>query len=91
MSIQPSKDLVLIGDIPFSCELQPRRVPCLLVSSSQMQQILAKAARNKHTESELFLVSLHFAEELEHIKTNFSLELDIQLKELVTEFFDVTQ
>ena len=67
------------------------RASCLLVDSSQIQQILAKAVRNKHTESELFLVSLHFAEELESIKTNFGPELDIKLKELITEFDDVTQ
>ena len=53
--------------------------------------MLAEAARNTHTESELFLVSLHFSEELESIKTDFVPELDIQLKELVTEFTDVTQ
>ena len=56
-----------------------------------MQKILDKAARNKHTESELFLVSLQFSEELKSIKTDFGPELDIQLKELVTEFADVTQ
>ncbi len=56
-----------------------------------MQKILANAARNKHKESELFLVWLRFTEELESIKTNFGIESDIQLKELVTEFADVTQ
>ena len=57
--------------MPFACELQPRRVSCLLVDSSKMQKILAKAARNKHTKSELFLVSLHFSVESESIKTDF--------------------
>ena len=56
-----------------------------------MHKILAKVARSKHTESELFLVSLHFDEELESIKIDFGPELDTQLKELVTEFADVTQ
>jgi len=36
-------------------------------------------------------VSLHSSEELESIKTDFGPELDIQLKEYVTEFSDVTQ
>jgi hypothetical protein len=62
-----------------------------LVDSSKIQEILAKSARNKRTESELFLVPLNFAEALESIKTNFGTELDTQLKELVTEFADVTQ
>ena len=90
MSIQTSNDLVLIGEISFSCESQPHRVSCLLADSSKMQKILAKAARNKQTESELFLVSLHFAEELESIRTCFGPELGIQLKKLVTKFIDVT-
>ena len=36
-------------------------------------------------------MSLHFAEELESIKTDFGPELDTQLKEPVTEFADVAQ
>ena len=91
MSIQPSNDLMLIADMPFSCESQPRGVSCLLVDSYKIQNFFTKAARNKHTESELLLVSLHFYEESESIKTDFGLELDIQLKELVIEFLDVTQ
>ena len=68
MLIQPSHDLVLMGDIPFVCESQPRRGSCILVDSFKIQKILAKAARNKQTESELFLVPLHFAKELESNK-----------------------
>jgi len=48
MSIQPSKKMVLDGDIPFLCESQPHRVSCLLVESSKMHKIFAKAARSKH-------------------------------------------
>jgi hypothetical protein len=55
-----------------------------------MHKILVKAARSKHTKSELFHVSLHFAEELESIKTNFGPESDTQLKNSVTECADVT-
>ena len=62
-----------------------------MVDSSKMQKILAKVVGNKHTESEMFLVSLHFAEELESLKTDFGSELKIQLRELVTEFADATQ
>ena len=49
MSIRPSNTSLLIGDMPFACDSQPRRVSCLLVDSSKMQKMLAKAARNKHT------------------------------------------
>jgi hypothetical protein len=90
MSIQPSINSVFIGGVPLACESQPRRVSCLLADSSKMQKISAKAARNKHTESELFLVPLHFSEELESMKTDFGSKLDTQLKKLVTEFVDVT-
>jgi hypothetical protein len=71
MSIHPSKNIVLLGDISFQCETQPRRISCMLVDAPKMHKILTKAARNKHTASELFLVSLHFTEELESIKTDF--------------------
>jgi hypothetical protein len=64
MCIQPPNNSVLIGDMPLACESQPRRVSCLLVDSSKMQNFLAKATRNKHKKSELFLVSLHFSKEL---------------------------
>ena len=47
--IHPSTGLVLIGDIPFPCESQPRRVSCLLIDSSKTKKILTKVARNKHT------------------------------------------
>ena len=78
MSIQPSNNVVVIGDHPFPCESQPRRVSCLLVnSSSKMHQILAKVTRNKRTKIGLFLVSLNFAKELESIKTDFGSKLDI--------------
>jgi hypothetical protein len=56
-----------------------------------MQKIVTKAARNKRNECELFLVSLYFNEELQLIKTDLGPELDIQLKELITEFADVAQ
>ena len=56
-----------------------------------MQKILAKVARKKHTKIELFLVSLHFAKEFDSFKTDYGPELDIPLKEFVTEFADFTQ
>jgi len=91
MFIQPSNNLVMINDQLFPCESQPSRISCLLVDSSKMQKFLTKATRNKHNECELFQVSLHFAEELQTIKTDLSSELDTKLKELITEFADVTQ
>jgi hypothetical protein len=91
MSIQPSNNSVVINDRSFPCESQPRRISCLLVDSSKMQEILSKAARNRHNECELFQVSLHLNEELQSIKTDFGPKLDNQLKELITEFATATQ
>ena len=91
MSIQPSNNLVMINDRSFPCKSQPRRVSCLSVDSSKMQKILTKAVRNKHNECKLFLVSLHFDEELQTIKTSFVSELDTMLKDSITESADVTQ
>ncbi len=91
MFIQPSNNSEIIGDMPFACDSQPRRVSCFLVDSTKMQKILAKVVRSRLAESELFLVSLHFSEVLESIKMDFGPELDTQLKQLVTEFSDITQ
>ena len=79
---------MLIGDISFICESQPRRFSCFMVDSSKMHKVLRKAARDKHIESELLLVSLHFTEELESIKTEYGPELDTRLNEIATEFAD---
>ena len=63
----------------------------MLVESSKIQKYLTKEACNKHDEYELFLVSLHFNEELQSNKMNFGSELDTKLKKLIIEFADVTQ
>jgi hypothetical protein len=53
--------------------------------------MLAKCARIQHAESDLFIVSLHFVEELESNKTDFDPELHTHVQELETKFADVTQ
>ncbi len=90
MSIHSSNILVMIDADLFPRESRPRRVSCLLVDS-EMQKMLAKAARSKHADTELFLVSLHFDKELESIQTKFGLELDTQRKDLMIEFVEVTK
>jgi hypothetical protein len=54
-----------IGNQPFPCESQPRRVSCRLVDSSKIRIILTNVAQNRRTQSKQILVSLHFTEELE--------------------------
>jgi len=55
-----------------------------------MQKMLTEAFRNKRNECGLFLVPPHFFEELKTIITDFGSELYTKLKELITEFADVT-
>jgi hypothetical protein len=40
---------------------------------------------------DVFLISLHFAEELALVKSEFGEQLDQQLKHIITEFADVTE
>jgi len=45
----------------------------------------------RRTYSDVFRISLHFAENLATIKRDFGEHLDKQLKQLITEFADVTE
>ena len=81
----------MIGEQSFPCELQPRRVSCLFADSSKTQTVLTKSTRNKRNECDIFLVSLHFAQELEIIQTDFGSQFDIRLKDLIAVFVYVTQ
>jgi hypothetical protein len=56
-----------------------------------MNQISVKQARNKKDPVDVFLVSLHFAEELATVKSDFGEQFDQQLKHFITEFADVTE
>jgi hypothetical protein len=56
-----------------------------------MNQIIVKQARNKKDPVDVFLISLHFAEELATVKSDFGEQFDQQLKHRITEFADVTE
>ena len=56
-----------------------------------MDKILVKEGRNKKNPSDVFMISLQFKEDLDTIKSDFGAEFDKQLKELITEFADVTE
>jgi hypothetical protein len=43
----------------------------MIDDSDEMDQIIVKHARNKKLPSDVFLISLHFAEDLASIKSNF--------------------
>ncbi len=56
-----------------------------------MNQIIVKQARNKKNPCDVFLISLHFTEDLATVQSDFGEQFDQQLKQLITEFADVTE
>jgi len=56
-----------------------------------MNKRIAKHARNKKDPMDVFLISLHFAEEIATVKSDFGEQFDQQLKHLITEIVDVTE
>ncbi len=56
-----------------------------------MNQIIAKRACNNKDPVDVFLISLHFDEELANVKSDFGEQFDQQLKHLITEFADITE
>ena len=48
-------------------------------------------ARNKKDPVDVFLISLHFAEELATVKSDFGEQFGQQLNHLITEFADITE
>jgi hypothetical protein len=63
----------------------------MFVDSDKMDQIIVKQARNKKNPCDVFLISLHFAEDLATVKSDFGEQFDQQLKQLITEFADITE
>ncbi len=56
-----------------------------------MNQIIVRQARNKKDLVDVFLIFLHFGEELATVKRDFGEQFDQQLKHLITEFVDCTE
>ena len=56
-----------------------------------MNQIIVKQARNTKDVVDVSLISLHFAEELATVKSDFGEQFDQQLKHPITEFADATE
>jgi hypothetical protein len=55
-----------------------------------MNLIILKQTRNKKNPSNIFLISLHYAEELVIVKSDFGEQFDQKLKHLITKFPDMT-
>jgi hypothetical protein len=54
-----------------------------------MKQLIVKHARYKKDPEDVFLISLHFAEELATVKSDFGEQFEQQLKHLITELANV--
>ena len=63
----------------------------MIVDSHKMDQIIVKQARNKKNPNVVFLTSLHFAEDLASVQSDFDDQFDQQLKQPITEFTDITE
>ena len=69
--IHPRLNTFTMGDFTINCNRESRRMSCMIVNSHEMDQIIVKQARNKKSLSDIFLISLHFAENLASIKSGF--------------------
>jgi len=63
----------------------------MIVDSDKMDQIIVKQARNKMNPRDIFLICLHFAEDLASVKRDFGEQFDQQLKQLITKCTYVTE
>ena len=92
MVIHPSLNTFTMGDFTINCNLESRRISCMIVDShNKVNQIIAKHARKKKSRNGLFLISLHFVEDLASVTSDFGDQFDQQPKQLVTEFADVRE
>ena len=89
--IHPSLNNFTMGDFTINCNRELRRISCMIVDSDKMDQIIVKQARNKKNPSDVFLIPLHFAEDLTSVKSDFGDQFDQQLKQFITEFADVAE
>jgi len=56
-----------------------------------MDKTIVKQTRNKKNPSDIFLISLRFDENLASVNNDFGDQFHQQLKQLITEFADVTE
>jgi hypothetical protein len=67
-----------MGDFTINCNRLSREMYWLLVESGKMSKIFVKQARNEtNPTDDCFLTSLHFAEDLAIIKSDFVEQFDL--------------
>jgi hypothetical protein len=60
-----------MGDYTVQCNRESRKISCLIVDTYKMNQIIDKQALDKKDPVDVFLISLHFVEELASVKSDF--------------------
>ena len=88
--IHPILNTFTMGDFTIHCNREYRRIDCIIVDAGKMNLIILKQTRNKKNPSNIFLISLHYAEELVIVKSDFGEQFDQKLKHLITKFPDMT-
>jgi hypothetical protein len=71
VAIHPNLNSFTMGDYTVQCNRESHRISCLIVDTDKLNQIIVKQARNKKDPVVVFLISLHFAEELATVKSDF--------------------
>jgi len=69
--IYPSLNTLTMGDFTINCNRESRRISYMLVDFDKIDQKFFKHARNKKNPSDVFLISLHFDEDLASVKSDF--------------------
>ena len=84
VAIHPSLNSFTMGNYTVHCNHELCKISCLIVDTDKMNQIIVKQARNKKDPVDVFLISLHFAEKLATVKSDFGEQFDQQLRHLIT-------
>ena len=69
--IHPSLNTFTMGDFTINCNHESCIISCMIIDYDKMNKIIIKQARNKKNPSDVFLISLHFAEDLAFVKSDF--------------------
>jgi hypothetical protein len=91
VTIHPNLKSFTMKDYTVKCNREARKISCLIVDTNKINQIIVRQARNKKDPVDVFLISLHFVEELATVKSDFGEQFDQQRKHIITEFADDTE
>ena len=59
-----------MGNNTINCNRESRRNSCMIVDSDKVDKINVKQAQNKKNPCDVFLISLHFSEDVATIKSD---------------------